>query len=343
MSKNSPTLADAFIRQSFKGKEYEILDPERKVPKLLTEARKFVLDDKMSSFMADLAWASLLTCNKAEKAIKLMESLRKLARAPHRLTWIEFSNAERVRRSQEYGMIPADPARFHSINDFDGPDNMGWLIEQHPKIETCFRATEIVSHTYDNKNNKIAMPQAMGLATMWTTEDDILPWHSMSKNTNLNISGILSGVKDYITPKLGLTTAFMPDPALSVFIKQNEYNPIQQMAGNNRYLWALLATINDLPLSTKQVIGKSQGYFAKGKFRKFVDHTVVTLTVPTKKYRKIAAQAIAGARRRAHEVRGHWRNDWRHPGNKIWVHEHQRGDASLGFITHDYRIKQNVE
>jgi hypothetical protein len=45
------------------------------------------------------------------------------------------------------------------------------------------------------------------------------------------------------------------------------------------------------------------------------------------------------ARRRAHQVRGHWRRDWRHEGQRIWIKEHQRGDASLGFVTHDYHVE----
>jgi hypothetical protein len=66
---------------------------------------------------------------------------------------------------------------------------------------------------------------------------------------------------------------------------------------------------------------------------------------------------VACTRRRAHMVRGHWRIDWRHPpkplcahewstegvcercrGHRLWVHEHQRGDASLGFVTTDYAV-----
>jgi hypothetical protein len=62
-------------------------------------------------------------------------------------------------------------------------------------------------------------------------------------------------------------------------------------------------------------------------------------------------------RRRAHQVRGHWRDNWRRPlsklcehefdadmvctrcrGHKIWVSEHHRGDAGLGTVIHDYAV-----
>jgi hypothetical protein len=54
---------------------------------------------------------------------------------------------------------------------------------------------------------------------------------------------------------------------------------------------------------------------------------------------------LAGIRRRAHQVRGHWRDDWRLPkGNKtLWIAEHQRGDASLGLVIHDYEITHKDE
>ena len=125
------------------------------------------------------------------------------------------------------------------------------------------------------------------------------------------------------------------------------------------YIWSLLSTINSLPISNKFVTA-SKGYVAKGRYRKFVDHTTITLNVPETRYRRIAAHAIAVARRRAHEVRGHWRKDHWHPltptcehewvtmegktlcarcnGRRSWIPEHQRGDASLGFVTHDYEV-----
>lgn len=30
-------------------------------------------------------------------------------------------------------------------------------------------------------------------------------------------------------------------------------------------------------------------------------------------------------------------------GSRIWIREHQRGDASLGFVTHDYSVKHEHE
>ena len=65
---------------------------------------------------------------------------------------------------------------------------------------------------------------------------------------------------------------------------------------------------------------------------------MITLTVPAKRYETVAKRAIAIARRRGHQVRGHWRKDHWHPGERIWIREHVRGDTSLGFVMHDYAV-----
>jgi hypothetical protein len=45
---------------------------------------------------------------------------------------------------------------------------------------------------------------------------------------------------------------------------------------------------------------------------------------------------LADGPKRAHAVRWHWRKDFRRPGERIWIRDHERGVRSLGFVTHDY-------
>ena len=129
-----------------------------------------------------------------------------------------------------------------------------------------------------------------------------------------------------------------------------------------RRMWSLLATINDLPV-VRTEIRPQRGFAARGTFRHYLSHRTITLTVPQKLYRKVARTALAIAHRRAHEVRGHWRKDWRHPlsplcdhdftadekhmtcgickGRKSWVTQHTRGDDRKGFTLHDYVVKHD--
>jgi hypothetical protein len=110
-----------------------------------------------------------------------------------------------------------------------------------------------------------------------------------------------------------------------------------------RRVWALLATVNDIPVEARSVI-QSKGFIARGSYHRFLDHKVITLRVPDKvDLKKMARDVVAISRRRAHQVRGHWRKDHWRPDERIWVHEHQRGDASLGFVMHDYVVEHRAD
>lgn len=71
----------------------------------------------------------------------------------------------------------------------------------------------------------------------------------------------------------------------------------------------------------------------QGKMPLFSWHTVVI--EPPKQ--KMPDQGGTHASPRLHEVRGHWvqRN-----GKRFWRKAHQRGDASIGVVFHDYKLKE---
>lgn len=73
----------------------------------------------------------------------------------------------------------------------------------------------------------------------------------------------------------------------------------------------------------------------QGKKPLFDWHTV--LVEPPKQ--KLPYQGGSHATPRLHEVRGHWVN---RNGKRFWRKAHKRGDASLGVVFHDYKIKEEV-
>jgi hypothetical protein len=161
--------------------------------------------------------------------------------------------------------------------------------------------------------------------------------------TFFDYAAVATGISSYRSAQVD----FIPTPAGNLALDlatelKSEFNIFHEVAGDLRYLWALLATINDLPVTFTDVRA-SKGYVARGRYRKFSDHRVINLKVPAARYRRIAARAIAVSRRRAHEVRGHWRRDYRHEGQRLWIREHTRGDASLGWVRHDYTVTRNKE
>jgi hypothetical protein len=119
--------------------------------------------------------------------------------------------------------------------------------------------------------------------------------------------------------------------------------------------------MNDTPEIVGHDVRPDKGYIARGRYRKFVTHTVLTMTLPKTRFKRRAQQAIAIARRRAHEVIGHFRIDWRNPpakdcehswepgpgktvvcrhcqGRKMYIPKHQRGDAGLGIVVHNFVV-----
>jgi hypothetical protein len=185
------------------------------------------------------------------------------------------------------------------------------------------------------------------------TEDDIpypASWHREipleppnDKFETEMLSEALAGITGYHSTKCGvlLNPYFRPEVIYRA-MHSSRFNPLETLQGSLRYLWSILSAINDIPTEVQHVTA-SKGFVARGRYRKFCDHSVITLNVPHKEYQKVAKKAVAGLHRRAHMVRGHWRRDYRHPGGRFWIKEHQRGDASLGFVLHDYKVTHDIE
>lgn len=103
-------------------------------------------------------------------------------------------------------------------------------------------------------------------------------------------------------------------------------------------LWAL-ALINEGPiaLTSNRPPGKHLG--PRGPRPYFETHNV-TITVPARTRNVVdyaARKIVSGIKHRRHEVRGHWRCI--SEGRRIWIREHMRGDASIGYVRTNYHIE----
>lgn len=344
-----PTLIDALLRQTFKP-EFRAMDAKGWLRKHLLEARRFVLDDAMSAFMADLAYSSLPKVRNAKRDQAVIDGMRTLARLPHRVTWVEFNMRARIRRAHEaYGVdLQAD----------NSPEKGGWLFIQHPEIETAFMAVECLSHCLDTRPDQVDLGAPLKeqasphyIVWFWRTDDgdikeaypDSLIGHlgSNSLGEDVPIAAALVGVLSYNSQQVAIDIG----PYISGKTENNLYKSamdqwMKQSASDLRYAWSLLAAINDTPVTVEQV-RPSKGFIARGQYRKFLEHNVIRLKVPGRiTLQTLAGRVMRASRRRAHQVRGHWRENYRKPGEKLWIKEHQRGDASLGFVTHDYSVER---
>src|SRR5271169_1218959 len=142
--KNPPTLADACIATALDKRRGGLKGSEEIRDLLLTvgRANKFILDAGMSGYLADLSnsfWTGGL-----RKRIHQLDNARRLARLPHKLTWIEYDRLAYFKRVEALGIKIAWPS---GTPDWDkkAPRRHGWLIRQHPNIETAFFLSNIYS------------------------------------------------------------------------------------------------------------------------------------------------------------------------------------------------------
>jgi hypothetical protein len=363
------TLLDMAVRESFNRRG---IVPAQLRDKLL-KARKFVLSESMSSYLADMTcapFAKFFTSRDPaatpdavkrrynQRGHELLEAARHLARAPHALTWIEYDSLARRRRTRtEYSRFIGTSSGYYENNDDNICPRVGWLIEQHPAIPTAFNM--LLFQQMDGAGDCAMMPFAM----RWLTDDDnVLPWRDMPVDPETNQPSLVcTGVTTYRSDKVGLgfapgyDTSFEADAMVAL---------VRESVGELRAVWMLLATLNDIP-TTYDHVRPGKGYVAKGQYRRFSEHTVITLNVPAHRSLKtLAARVLSNLRRRAHNVRGFWRIDWRHPpatqcephhwasvndhtircarceGRMFHIAEHVRGDASRGFVLHDYNVEK---
>jgi len=353
VKKVPPTLADACMTSMLDPK-YKFSANFRPLLQQVTRARKFVLDDAMSVYLADMTAA--LARGGLRKRVRALDNARQHARLPHALTWIEYNNwafTDRYRTVMRHDMTVGkklyrlgEPLPLDAV-----PPRMGWLLQQHDRIDSAFLMTEVRSSAMEN--HWVFVGPA---AVAWSSDDGPIPWPRLELRVEGGItpSEHATHMQGYINDRVYMTEAW---PRAEGAIKaMPDLIGAAQTSSAAAYYWLFLATLNDLPISI-QPVSPNKGYMARGSYKTFLKHSIIHLTVPERAWRKTITKSLTMLHRRAHQVRGHWRRDWRHPlragcahefsadmicrhcdGHKLWIAEHQRGDASLGFVTHDYAV-----
>lgn len=343
-------LADLVLRESFRKHSIQV---PASIRTPLAEARRFVLDDAASRFLGDLAHAAF-TGEINEKTFDLFDQIRKLARLPHKQIWIEFNQREEFKYTLEkYG------ERFYqNAPEEEIVKKTAWLVSTIS--DSMFCARPFVQLNDDS-------PQMVPFNYLWTVDDTILtPGKTMEipftkadvkiehlrakwgkfcweSATGLKIEPLSHEGTDFFIPPTGFLNVGIGKNEVTEFCGTNSLIKLmRELRGDLRKLLALLAAINDVPIGVKHVVA-SKGFVAQGRYRKFFSHSIISINLPKgRDPQKFARQIIAAAKRRAHQVRGHWRRDWRHEDNRIWIKEHLRGDISLGFVMHDYKVEHET-
>lgn len=373
--KPAPTLMDEVYRMACRNKPNPGWKDNVTIRRALEKAKRFVVDEPMAGFMAELSNAAFIKAVetkptripgyiKAEAANplahRIADSIRVQARLPYEAIWIEYPLRAYQKRAHE---IRGDVDL--SIDPDEIPWREGWLIQQHPNIDTAY-----LLHIWTQAAPGEDSPDGYDLWTFpfafgWTADDSPLPWwKSVVMRGKTTGSSLIVGIEGYDRENVNcVRSPLIHDPSTEPKMLYGYNSLLNEWGGVVRRVWALLATINDIP-TTIGTVRQTKGFLARGRIRKFLDHSTITLNIPARKDTKVLArQLIAIAHRRRHPVRAHWRDDWRHPpdprcqhlyeiiddaadriecsrcgGRQTYIHRHERGDATLGWVGHSYNI-----
>src|SRR5262245_66576244 len=131
--KPSPTLADAIYRATFQPKTCPGWKSNVEMRRAIESARRFTVDEPMARFMAELSNESFLRAGIGNPlTIRIADSLRVQSRLPHESIWIEYPLRAYQARSCEL----RGPEAMAMNSPEEQPVREGWLLQQHPKIDT---------------------------------------------------------------------------------------------------------------------------------------------------------------------------------------------------------------
>jgi hypothetical protein len=140
---------------------------------------------------------------------------------------------------------------------------------------------------------------------------------------------------------------------------------LRESSGDVRFVATFLAMLNNVPVITTAMKVTGQRHVGHRKFAAYLSYSRITLKLPKRnpvQYVDRTLRNAYGETRKAHEVRGHWCHDHssgrltcdhvygrmdrpnheqcvRCGSHRWWRHEHVRGDASKGWVKHDYVVE----
>jgi len=368
---DEPLLVDLVLRETFRGRKNNLLMPDDELLKLrreLVETKRVKLDEDMTRFLAEMAYTPFESENGRNP--ETLDSLRHSARLPHASMWVEYSGRTFIKALKDRGANFIH-GKTIDVKPDEAVDRIGWLLSQDegsPLVRLHYFCRADIGLG--------ARVMAVPCTFMWNIQDETMMSDSPDIIADFNWGMVAHGVTGYVSKQIAVVAGVHDRIRTLESIRMKSGSNVFQipkvlveLGGIVRYAICFLALLNDVPTSSKEVL-PSKGYFAKGNYRKYLEHTVVNINVPQSvSYRKLAERLATLSRRRAHEVRGHWRvyppkkggpvceggahlwseadatghSECRYCAfRRTWIEKHQRGDASLGFVTHSYKITHKV-
>lgn len=338
------------------------LEPSMKMlRKRLTMARRFHLSDE---FVVEATRkADSLTPWEAWEALQV-------AKLPFEHMWIEFDNQKRLAYAEDEDYVDPEraiprggfllsrtPGESMLMTGYLGGGGGRTLTQMAAflvggDVERAARSAKVLGEEQIYMFNKLGMLRDRGDAFAHGYE--MTPWHFGEWSDKEEGTYICE--PSAITRMLASKTRILVEPFFwnwwlgfdKVLDEENSRqayaSSLADQRGDVRFVVAMLAMINLVPIKYTYKPSKptSDGY--QGKDKPYLDYQVVEIEAGRQKVINVVNHAFRAirekAKKRAHEVRGHMRVY--HKGTpkefRVWIKEHQRGDASLGFVRQTWEV-----
>jgi hypothetical protein len=299
---------------------------------VLRKAQRFVLNEKTSAMISDFSVA----------VSKDMDAACTMAIPPYPITWIEFDNSARLKRTRSRGdvQLVGDPAGHGDIID-----RVGWLIQtgHGPAGIAGNRDLQLHIMTYHCMiDGKWISPQfswcwtsqADMKLTLTATEKNFVDRYAFGTHTNCFRAEIIHDHTDNAHHEWSKSDRMM----------------LEELAGELRHVFGFLVALNSSEqeksgisrtISDSVWSGTPEPMF-NGKPLFNLEHKILDLKLGARQtVEKVALRAITQARKKGHDVRGHLRKLRNEDGTIkriVPVKDHHRGDDRLGIIKKTYRV-----
>lgn len=322
----------------------------------LRQARRYAFDRELTSHVKELT----------DRFPDRLPDWLTLARLPFEHVWIELDESEDEFEASERGFlfsrINGDPTRWvtymfgFSASPFDSGSldlqPVGYVVNTETLTqEQFYLATHPPSH---EQFPHLFVKGFESLA--WAVFDKIDRGQTVPPKISKLVERTDGTERGFKTKSTWFTENVYPTVEPSVYAPMfrqlvlddgdfaefhREYIPTLS-AGWRSFNIALaaLSILNDVPTERRQVRAEPGRRMVGGKGVDHLDYEEVTLTIKAKKpvhwlRRRLDHSLI---RKRAHEVKGHWRTYFdRESGEikrQVWIETHERGDPNLGRVVH---------
>lgn len=302
--------------------------PASELRQVLTSSRRFILDDSMSAFVADLSMARLVEPKPSDpswmqkrdtdKNMSVMTSLRHSAIPPDVNTWVEMPVRPLLQRLVEMAQESNRQTRTIHGSEIDPDDSiyrLAWLFQSSPDTKTVKMSTFGLSDT----ERWGIVPFCLPFSFLYRYSDEPLPEHPFGKDHAFRIdhaAAMLAHSIPRIDPCFGVVNhaPLRPDECVTIqFGTKEDAHKIQvhailpEFVGTLRRAMSLLAALGSIP--KVEVPGTPRkGFLARGQIRKPLPCTTYRLSLPAREApARLAKRILRDIHLAWHEVRPHWR------------------------------------